>query len=67
MPPTYHFEDLSAQARSMAKDCGNERLAMILQYVTLGSMIVMTGIAASKVLRDVFGPTDRCRGGGRER
>ena len=34
----------------MSKKCGNERLAMILQYVALGSMIVMTGVAASQSL-----------------
>jgi hypothetical protein len=67
MPPTYHLEDLGARAHSMAKDCGNERLAMIMQYVALGSMIIMTGIAASKVLREVFGSNDHHRSGGFER
>ena len=28
---------------------------MILQYVALGSMIIMTGVAASQVLKDAFG------------
>jgi hypothetical protein len=51
----------------MAKNCGNERLAMILQYVALGSMIVMTGLAASQVLRDAFGPSDNQHGRGRSR
>jgi hypothetical protein len=32
MPPTLHFQDLGAQAQSMAKNCGNERMAMIMQY-----------------------------------
>jgi hypothetical protein len=32
---------------------------MILQCVAIGSMIVMTGIAASQVLRDAFGDSDR--------
>ena len=59
-PPTYHFNDLGNQAQAMSRNCNNERVAMILQYVALGSMIIMTGIAASQVLRDVFGD----RGGG---
>jgi hypothetical protein len=42
----------------MARNCGNERMAMIMQYVALGSMIVMAGVAASRVLREAFGPTD---------
>lgn len=69
-PPTYHFQDLGSQAQAMSRNCNNERVAMILQYVALGSMIIMTGIAASQVLRDCFGvgasigPHDRDRGGG---
>lgn len=73
VPPTYHFNDLGNQAQTMSRNCNNERVAMILQYVALGSMIIMTGIAASQVLRDVFGdrsgagsePRDRGRGGGK--
>jgi hypothetical protein len=64
MPPTYRLEDLGTRAHSMAKDCGNERIAMIMQYVALGSMIIMTGIAASKVLREVFGSNDHHHHGG---
>ena len=67
VPPTYHLRDLGTQAQMMSKNCGNERLAMILQYVALGSMIVMTGVAASQVLRDAFGSPDRDRGRGRSR
>ncbi len=64
IPPTYHLHDLGPQAQMMSKNCNNERMAMILQYVAVGSMIVMTGIAASQILRDVFGSPDhdRCRG-----
>ena len=46
----------------MSKNCNNERMAMILQYVALGSMIIMAGAAASQVLREAFGPTDHPRG-----
>jgi hypothetical protein len=62
MPPTYHFQDLGTQAQSMAKNCGNERMAMVMQYVALGSMIVMAGVAASQVLRDAFGSSSHDRG-----
>ena len=55
VPPTYNLHDLGPQAQMMAKNCNNERMAMILQYVAIGSMIVMAGVAASQVLKDVFG------------
>jgi len=61
VPPTYYLHDLGPQAQMMARNCQNERLAMILQYVAIGSMIVMTGVAATQVLRDLFGSTDRGR------
>ena len=63
IPPSYHFSELGQQAQMMSKHCQSERMAMLLQYVAVGSMIIMAGAAASQVLRDVFGPTDR----GRER
>jgi hypothetical protein len=61
-PPVYHLNDLGTQAQTMARNCNNERLAMILQYVALGSMIVMTGVAASQILKDCFGTRDHDRG-----
>jgi len=67
MSPTYHLQDLGTQAQSMSRNCGNERMAMIMQYVAIGSMIIMAGVAASQVLRDAFGPTDHPRGSGRSR
>jgi hypothetical protein len=39
-PPTFHLRDLGPEAQAMARNCKNERLAMTLQYVALGSMIV---------------------------
>lgn len=62
IPPTYQFQDLGLQAQSMAKNCGNERMAMVMQYVALGSMIVMAGVAASQVLREAFGSSGHDRG-----
>lgn len=54
IPPTVPFQSLGNQAQFMSRQCGNERLAMILQYVALGSFIAMTGFTASKILHDVF-------------
>ena len=54
IPPIYNFRDLGAEAQRMSRYCNDERLAMVVQYVALGSMIVMAGVAASQVLRDTF-------------
>jgi hypothetical protein len=62
VPPTYHLNDLGPQAQMMARNCDNQRLAIILQYVALGSMIIMTGVAATQVLKDVFGAGPHERG-----
>lgn len=67
VPPKYNLHDLGSQAQFMSKNCDNERMAMILQYVALGSMIVMTGAAATQILRDVFGSPGSERGRGRSR
>jgi hypothetical protein len=66
-PPTHFLQDLGPKAEMLSKKCGNERLAMILQYVALGSMIVMTGLAASQSLKEALGSLDRDRGHGRPR
>ena len=58
VPPTYDLRDLGPQAQQMAKDCKNERLAMTLQYVALGSMIIMSGAAAAHMLKEMFGHTE---------
>jgi len=57
-PPTYHLHDLGPQAQTMAKHCTNERLAMTLQMVAVGSMIVMAGAAAAHLLKSTFGRTE---------
>lgn len=54
-PPTYYLHDLGPQAQAMSKNCSNQRLAMSLQYVALGSMIIMAGVAVSHALKEVFG------------
>ena len=42
----------------MAKDCKNEGLAMTMQYVALGSMIVMAGAAGVHLMKEMFGHTE---------
>ena len=61
-PPVYHFNELGHEAQMMARNCDNQRLAMTLQYVALGSMIIMTGVAAAQILKEVFGTRDHDRG-----
>ena len=67
VPPTYYLHELGPQAQAMSRNCGNDKMAMILQYVALGSMIVMAGVAASQVLKDVFGSPGHDPGHGRSR
>jgi len=67
VPPTHYLNDLGPQAQMMAKNCNNERVAMILQYVALGSMIIMAGAAAGQILKDAFGPPNHRRRNGRSR
>lgn len=65
--PTYNLHDLGPQAQMMARNCNNDRLAMILQYVALGSMIIMAGAAARQVLKDSFGSPGHEHTNGRSR
>ena len=67
VPPTYYLHELGPQAQVMSRNCGNDRMAMILQYVALGSMIVMAGVAVSQVWKDAFGSQGQDRGQGRSR
>jgi hypothetical protein len=62
LPPTYQLRDLGAQAQSMSRNCQSERVAMTMQYVAIGCMIIMAGVAASQVLKDAFGSHDHHRG-----
>ena len=66
-PPTYNLCDLGPQAQMMSKNCNNERLAMVLQSVTVGSMIIMVGVAATHLLREVFGSPGSGHSHGRSR
>ncbi len=62
VPPTYHLHDLGPQAQMLARNCNNERLAMVMQYVAAGCMIVMAGVALSQAWKDAFGKPDRSHG-----
>jgi hypothetical protein len=62
MPPIYQLQDLGNQAQSMARNCGNDRMAMIMQYVAVGSMIMMTGFMGAELLREIFDRTSDHRG-----
>jgi hypothetical protein len=53
-PPIYNLRDLGPQAQQMANNCKNERLAMTLHYVAIGSMIVMAASAATHLIKDLF-------------
>jgi hypothetical protein len=53
--PIHQLQDLGVHAQGMARGCKNERLAMIMQSVALGSMIIMAGAAAAHLLKDLFG------------
>ena len=57
--PIHHLQDLGLHAQGMARECKNERLAMIMQAVAIGSMIIMTGAAAAHILKDLFGHSGR--------
>lgn len=59
IPPTYQLHDLGPQAQAMAQHCKNERMAMTLQYVAVGSMIVMAGAAAAHLLKNLFGHSEQ--------
>jgi hypothetical protein len=59
-PPTYHLHDLGPQAQTMARNCTSERMAMTLQMVAVGSMIIMAGVAAAHLMKEMFGHTDHC-------
>lgn len=54
MPPTHDLRDLGHDAQRMAKDCKNERLAMTLQTVAVGSMLIMSVAAAVHLIKELF-------------
>lgn len=51
--PTYLFHVLSSQTRMMSRDCEDERFAIILKNVALGSLILMTAFAGKQILKDL--------------
>ncbi len=65
MPPTHLFSELGSQAKLMSKECHSQRMAMVLNYVAIGCMILMTGLTASQVLREAFDSLDHNQKRGR--
>jgi len=63
-PPTYHLHALGPQVQHMSQNCRNERMAMILQGVAVGSMIICAGAAAAHLLKELFGHSEQ-RGRGK--
>jgi len=59
IPPVYDLRDLGPQAQHMANNTKNERLAMTLQCVAIGSMIVMAVATTAHVIKDLFRNTER--------
>lgn len=57
--PIYSLRDLGPQAQQMARNCANERLAMTLQCVAIGSMIVMAGATVAQIITDLVHIPDR--------
>ena len=57
-PPIYNFRDLGSDAQMLSKNFANERMAMICQYVALGSMIIMAGATSVHLMKEMFGHTD---------
>jgi hypothetical protein len=61
LPPIHHPGSLASQAeraQDMANKCKNERLAMTLQCVAIGSMIVMAAASAAHLFKDLFRNSD---------
>jgi hypothetical protein len=65
VPPTLLFSELGSQAKMMSKECQSQRMAIMLNYVAIGCMILMTGLTASQVLREAFGSQDQDQKRGR--
>jgi hypothetical protein len=59
VPPINNLQDLGPQAQQMANNCKNERLAMTLQCVAIGSMIVMAAATTAHVIKDLIRRTER--------
>jgi hypothetical protein len=56
--PVYNLHDLGPQALRMAQDCKNKRLAMTMEYLAVGSIIIMAGAAAAHLMKDLFGRSE---------
>jgi hypothetical protein len=64
-PSTTSPVHLANMANAMSKDCKNEKTAMILQYVALGSMGLMGLAAGVHIIKDIFSSKEHGHGHGR--
>lgn len=58
MTPSHNPEHVAHMANSMSQHCKNEKLAMTLQYVAIGSMVCMALASAVHLVKDLFGSHD---------
>ncbi len=52
-PSPQNLREFGERAQELAERCKNERLAMTMQYVALGSMILMGLASAVHVFKDL--------------
>ena len=52
---------LGPQAQQMARNCNNEKMAMVFQYVAIGSMIIMGLAGVAHLVKDIGGSWHRER------
>jgi hypothetical protein len=57
--PVYNLGDLGPQAQQMANHCKNERFAMTLQCLAIGSAIVTATATAAHHIKDLLRNNDR--------
>jgi hypothetical protein len=43
---------LGTQAQMLARRCGDEKLAMNIQFITVGCLVIITGMALMKAFED---------------
>jgi hypothetical protein len=56
---TIPIHSLGTQAQMLARKCGDEKLAMNIQILTVGCLIIITGMALVKAFEDK-GCRDNC-------
>jgi hypothetical protein len=57
-PPVFNLHGFGPRAQMMAMNCSSERLAMTLQYVAIGSMIILAGASVAQFMKELFGHSE---------